>query len=459
MLIICKVCKFFAIVTIELGKKIKIKWMLLLALFLIVATVGSLSLMFYLTFGDKFAKASDLRSIYSKLTFDSSDAITDTLKILDTAFIKSIIPEIDSNIKIINLSYDPGYKLEIEFDVDAGKYVKKVYAGRRINIAVTGVDSRLGERYKHADANHVISILIDNGKIEIFSIPRDTYADAGYDDTTGFNKLSNVRGAKGRDYYLSELASIAGLDKIHFWVEFGFSQAMGFIEWFGHENPKSTLRVLRSRQALGGDDFQRVYNQAQFMKQMILNNFDRISGLPGEVIIRGAIALAETNLSASKIHEFIRNLRANGFGNRPDDIEIKIRPPFPLEYKVYDFSDPATVLYLSSQIDATFAKSREDSAETQPSDHSEYIYKLLQKRLDKIVGDTITNPTLVINGLAIYFEQKAWFQVNDSSMRHQIRTRIADNLYQAYLMKRDSAKANAVLTAIKVEDELFNLKN
>lgn len=442
-----------------MSRKFKIKWVILLVLFLIIVTIGSLFLMLYLAFGDKIVKASDLRSIYSKLTFDSSDAITDTLKTFDTSFIKSIIPESDSNIKIINLSYDPGYKPEIEYDAEAGKYIKKVYTGRRINIAVTGVDSRLGERYKHADANHVISILIDNGKIEIFSIPRDTYSDAGYDDTTGFNKLSNVRGAKGREYYLSELASIAGLDKIHYWVEFGFSQAMGFIEWFGHDNPNATLKVLRSRQALGGDDFQRVYNQAQFMKQMILNNFEKTSGLPGEVIIRGALTLAESNLSTSKVHELIRNLRSRGFGKNPDDIEIKIRPPFPLEYKVYDFSDPATVLYLSSKIDAAFAKTKGDSVEPHLRDHSEYIYKLLQNRLDKIVGDTITNPTQVINGLTIYFNQKAWFQVNDSSMRYRIRSRIADNLYQAYLMKRDSVSANAVISAIKSEDELFNLRN
>jgi len=415
--------------------------------------------MLYFTFGDKLVKAGELRSIYSKLTFDSSEAISDTLKTFDTAFIKSILPEVDSNIKIINLSYDPGYKPEIVFDADAGKYIKRVYNGRRLNIAVTGVDSRLGERYKHADANHVISILIDNGKIEIYSIPRDTYADAGYDDTTGFNKISNVRGTKGREFYLSELASIAGLDKIHYWVEFGFSQAMGFFEWFGHENPKATLKILRSRQALGGDDFQRVYNQAQYMKQMILNNFGKLNGLAGEVIIRGAITIAETNLTTAIVHEIIKNLRTRGFGNKPDDIEIKIRPPFPLEYKVYDFSDPATLLYLSSKIDAAFVKSRGDTTEIKTSDHSQYIYKLLQNRLDKIIGDSITNPTQVINGLRIYFEQKAWFQISDSSMRSHIREKIANNLYDAYIMKRDSARANAVIAAIKIEDELFNFKN
>lgn len=440
------------------NRRIRLKWIIILVLLLFIVTGGSLLLMLYLTFGDQFTRPENISSLYSNLKLDSSDDEENTVKTFDSTFLKSIMPDSDTAIKIIRLSSDPGYKPEIEFDDKAGKYVRKVYNGKRINIAITGVDSRLGQRFKHADANHVISILADSGKIEIISIPRDTYADAGFDDTTGFNKLTTMR-AKGRNAYLNEVASIAGLDKIHYFGEFGFSQAMGIIEWFGHDKPKSTLKILRSRQALGGDDYQRVYNQAQFMRQMILNNFSKLNGIAGEVIIRGALSMIESNMNTAKFKEVLKILKSSGFSGNPEDISIKIRPSFPIEFKVYDFTDPLTLLHLTSKIDAAHSKSKKDTSHSNQDKDPEYIYKVLKQRIHKIVGDTIKNPSQVINNLKIYFEQKAWFQIEDSTDRHEIRTVISDNLQTAYKMMKDSASAMDIKNIIKNEDDLFKLKN
>ncbi|MER3328315.1 MAG: hypothetical protein RIF34_01965, partial [Candidatus Kapaibacterium sp.] len=56
---------------------------------------------------------------------------------------------------VIRTSTD--FNKDIPFTVDkkAGIVYKKQYNGRRINICVTGVDSRIGSNFKHADANHV----------------------------------------------------------------------------------------------------------------------------------------------------------------------------------------------------------------------------------------------------------------------------------------------------------------
>jgi len=440
------------------NRRFKLKWIIILVLLLIIVTGGSLLLMLYLTFGDQFTRPENIASLYSTLKLDSSADDENAVRTFDSTFLKSIMPESDTSVKVIKLSADPGYTPKVEFDDKAGKYVRRVYNGRRINIAVTGVDSRLGQRFKHADANHVISILADSGKIEIISLPRDTYADAGFEDTTGFNKLATVR-AKGRNAYLREVASIAGLDKIHYWGEFGFSQAMGIIEWLGHEKPKSTLKILRSRQALGGDDYQRVYNQAQFMRQMISNNFSNLDGIKGEVIIRGVLSLIESNLNTSKFKEILQILKESGFSGNVEDITIKIRPSFPIEYKVYDFSNPLTLLHLTSKIDAAHSKSRKDTSKDQSYDDSEYIYKVLKQRIDKIVGDTIKNPSQVINNLKIYFEQKAWFQIEDSTDRYEIRTAISKNLQTAYIMMKDTVGATEVKNKVKDEDDLFKLKN
>ena len=86
--------------------------------------------------------------------------------------------------------------------------------GRVINVMITGVDSRLGDPMGHADANHLVRFFVDSGCVEIISIPRDTPSDAGFEDTTGLNKLTNVRANRGRATYLKAICEIAGVQKI-----------------------------------------------------------------------------------------------------------------------------------------------------------------------------------------------------------------------------------------------------
>src|SRR5690606_22561560 len=131
----------------------------------------------------------------------------------------------DVEYSVIRTSKNFNQDIPFTLDDKAGVVYKKLYNGRRINICVTGVDSRLGTRYKHADANHVISILIDKGEVEITSVPRDTYADAGMPDTTNQNIIAVLRAKYGRKAYLRRMAQIAELDTIHYYMEFGFSQA------------------------------------------------------------------------------------------------------------------------------------------------------------------------------------------------------------------------------------------
>lgn len=77
--------------------------------------------------------------------------------------------------------------------------------GRSVTIAITGIDSRLGVEQAHADANHVLRIWLDQGRIEIISVPRGTYADAGF-SSSSLNIIANYRARKGRAAYLRKLA-------------------------------------------------------------------------------------------------------------------------------------------------------------------------------------------------------------------------------------------------------------
>ena len=156
--------------------------------------------------------------------FDQKDTISENHHDSTKVMIDSV------ETQIIRVSHRNALAEPSGFDPNAGKNIRRIFNGRRINIAVIGVDSRLGDHYKHADANHVLSIIIDSSAIEITSIPRDTYADCGYHDSTNQNKITVMYAAKGRDEYLKEIASIADLDKIHYYIEVGFSQSNEILE-------------------------------------------------------------------------------------------------------------------------------------------------------------------------------------------------------------------------------------
>lgn len=418
--------------------------------FLILAILAGFVLIYYVPeFSAKDDKLIDRKTDTTKIDSENEPEI-------DEEFLKAIIPERDTSERVIHVSEEKYLNIPYSVDKKAGASYRRVFTGRRINIAIIGVDSRLGSRYKHADANHILSILIEQGKIEITSIPRDTPADAGFDDTTGQNKLTVMYASRGRKAYFEEVASIAGLDKIHYYIEIGFSQAMGILEWLGYEDPGSTLQVLRSRTGLGGDDYQRVYNQAQFIKQMILKHFDKFSGLFGKMLIRGGLLFVNTNLSASDAELIYEQLKLANFPSSSEDIQIRIRPPVPIEYKIYDFSDKQVVASLVNRISIYNAKKLE-LVNSASSDST--VLKILDKALQRAKIDSLKNPTAVINNLSVYFEQRAWMQIKDKELRKLYRDDIAQLLINAYEKKKQINNANMIRDVINAEKILFNEKN
>ncbi len=368
-------------------------------------------------------------------------------------FIKAATDTSDTNERIVIVS-TPHYK-HVPYDVDknAGRPVRYIYTGRRINISVTGLDSRLGTRSNHADANHVISFLLDSGKIEIISVPRDTPADAGLEDSTGQNKLTVVRAVRGRKAYQEELARIAGVDKIHYYVEAGFSQVMGLLEFFGYKDSRSTLQVLRSRTGLGGADFQRSYNQGQFIRQMLLRHFDKAKGLSGEFLIRAALAVVETNLTASVVNDIIDRLDAHGFPDGPDAVIVKIRPPMYTKFKIYDFTDEEVVESLRYKIEKFNESYIKDTLHQSPD-----VYSILRHRLDLAAEDSANHPQRVINKLKVMFNQHAWLQIMEPDLRDSIRTEFGILLSDAYIKRRRPEKARQIWSVINTEKELLNNK-
>jgi anionic cell wall polymer biosynthesis LytR-Cps2A-Psr (LCP) family protein len=404
--------------------------------------------LFWLARGLIGSTGNDYSEELNKTAKDSIGVDSNSLK---KEFVEAAFSDADSNDRVIYVSSPSDTTLGPKyFDENAGKPYKRIYNGRRINIVITGVDARVNTKTKHADANHVLSILVDSGVVEIISIPRDTPADAGYDDSTGQNKLTVLHAAKGKKAYEAKVAEIAGLDKIHYYIEAGFSQVMGVLEFLGFKESGSALQVLRSRKVFGGDDYQRTYNQAQFIKQMMIKHFSKFDGVMGDILLRGALAMITTDLDYSTAKKIITDLRAKGFPRDNNSITIRIRPPIPIKYKIYDFNDPKVVKSMESQIEH---KNSKESLETFNADV--FVKSILWDAIEKAKKDTLSRPNNVINGLSTIFEQRAWLQVKNINERSIIRNQIALMLSRAYEKKKQPDKAKKIREIVADEEKLF----
>lgn len=428
-------------------KRSKSKWLLILLLN--VMLVG----------GIVYGYLNYKRNSYSDdLKFDETPKVIDSTEIkiaLENAKADSIAKSIKNDTNYINTN-DSSEVVGLDPNANESRYSR--YGGKRINIAITGVDSRLGDRYKHADANHVLSILLDSGKIEIISVPRDTPVDAGFPDSSGQNKLTVARQALGKNGYLRELAKITQVDKIHYSVEFGFSQAMGIIDWLGYKDKSSTLQVLRSRTGLGGDDYQRCYNQAQFIRQNIIKNFGRLSGMMSSILVPSLLMIVDTDLTSANAFTIIDLLKKNGFGDL-DDITVQVKPRMYTKFKVYDFTSEETLETLKTKIENfnTYRKKQTNDS-TSSVDVQNRVVNRLTNLIQNNTKDTLKNPTKVIQNLSVVFDQRAWLQVKDSTKRVNFRDKITELLIVSHTKKNNIEAANKIKTYLDLEKKLYQNK-
>lgn len=390
-----------------------------------------------------------------------------TLSLVEKAEARETVPESDENLQTeprvqqaLLDGEDNGYGQNVSLpEARELRSFEGTIKGKAIHIAVTGVDSRIGDRTPHADANHIVSVYLDSGKIVITSVPRDTPADAGFtaDSMLRFNILANVLPNRSRTSYHKELASIAGVPKIDYYMEVGFSQAMGVMELLGYKNPKSTLRVLRSRKGLGGDDYQRSYNQGQFIRQAVLRHFGKIDGFLGGLLVRGGLLLLNTDLSASKANEIIDALADHNFPRSPDDVLVRIRPTMRQKFAVYNFGDEEIIDALDQKLNRfNRSMAKKDSSFTAKA--SVNVVGKLTALLSQAAKDTAKHPNTVISQLQRPFEQRAWLQVADPVQRAEIRQKFALYLSAAYNKRGKKEQAQRVLETIAVEEELFKAR-
>jgi hypothetical protein len=330
--------------------------------------------------------------------------------------------------------------------------------GKRLNIAICGVDSRIGETYVHADANHVLSISLDSGTIEIISVPRDTYVPLGFDSSRGrnLNILSNALIRRGMAGYLRVLAGVAGVGEISYYVEVGFSQALGIIEFLGYSQPQQTLRVLRSRKAYAGGDFQRVHSQGQFIAQAVRRNFQRFDGVLGDMLLSSGLLFVHSNLTAAEAKGIIRTLRERGFLASPEkNITTRLMPAIKMRLQTIDLANEATLDSLHTRIDELAKLAIKDTTKNAAL-RSHYTDSMLWAMLVAARTDS-ARPREVIRRLQRPFEQRAWLQVNDNTQRSEQRRWFGALLSDAYRKINRPEKAEGIQKLVRREIELFLL--
>jgi hypothetical protein len=330
--------------------------------------------------------------------------------------------------------------------------------GKRLNIAICGVDSRIGETYVHADANHVLSISLDSGTVEIISVPRDTYVPLGFDSSRGrnLNILSNARIRKGMGGYLRVLSDVAKVGEIPYYVEVGFSQALGIIEFLGYNQPQHTLRVLRSRKAYAGGDFQRVHSQGQFMAQAIKRNFRRFDGVLGDMLISSGLLFVNSNLTAAEAKGIVHALRERGFlSSSAKGITTRLMPAIKIRFQDIDFANETALDSIHTRIDELARASRKDTLHNQAG-RAHYTDAVIWSLLVAARTDS-AHPRDVIRRLQRPFEQRAWLQVADSTQRSEQRRWFGLLLSDAYRAINRPEKAEGIQKLIRREIELFLL--
>lgn len=304
-------------------------------------------------------------------------------------------------------------------------------------IMITGVDSRLGTGCPHADANHLLSIYPDKGYIDIISIPRGTLAPAGQSDSSGQNYLANTRAIKGRDRYLGEVCRISDIDTIPYFAEFGFSQAVGLIKLLGFgKNALSTLRVLRARKSFPQGDYQRCYNQGQFIRQMILKHFEAMKTPAGGIILSGALALVESNLPKDTATMLVARLIKSGFPKDLSSVSVRLKPSY-TQVEKFNFMDQKSIDNLHNHI---VSRAPHDSTFTREKTTEELSNKMYDRLTSLInnVKNNIKSPDYVISRLKPVNEQKAWYQIEDIVNRERIHSQIYSLLRAACVAKKDT---------------------
>jgi hypothetical protein len=344
-----------------------------------------------------------------------------------------------ARLPLLDIPEDPALRAELES-------MSKLppIRGRLINILLIGVDSRLSVRDARADALHLITINPDSAVVEIMSIPRDTYCDLGYPDTTSFNIIANAK-FPGNENLMRKIGELTKRGTVQYYIEVGFSQAMGILEILGYSDPVKTLQFLRTRRTLAGGDVQRAHNQALFLRQNLLSKFPIMTGATGDIIISAGLRFVTTNLTRDFCLGLVYNLEQKDFPrHRPDAVRLRMLPRYNLRLREM-VADSATIHSTLSRVEHSLG----DNVST-----TRDVPAFLRNVNRRAVADS-ARPGQVIHRLSRLVEQRAWLQIRDADTRIGVRDTMMGLLEQAYLRVGKQDAAAKIAASREAEDVLM----
>lgn len=311
---------------------------------------------------------------------------------------------------------------------------------RTFKVLLIGVDTRLGKTSARADALHLLCVDLDSGRVEIVSIPRGTHVAIGYQNHVA-NIISHIRSARGRTDLMRRVAEITRRGNIAYYVEVGFSQAIGILELIGYHDPASELEELRRRKGYQFGDRERCYTQARFLKNSLLKYFDLFTGASGDVLLSAGLALVETNLTKEICQGIIYSLKEKSFPHDQGDVTIRLESHF--EKRIV---------------------ARHQEQDSMPTPHTKKSNRLhsteslASKKIRTALhfsGEKDFAPKKVITTLETIFQQHGWLQIRDPHERILLRDSIANLLSAAYTSLGNQVKLFDIRQTLKSEDSLF----
>ncbi|MCZ7556291.1 MAG: hypothetical protein M5R41_07820 [Bacteroidia bacterium] len=304
---------------------------------------------------------------------------------------------------------------------------------RALDVLLIGTDNRIGERRGRADALQLISIDIDTRSLTIMGIPRGTPTDLGY-DSAAWNILANVLPLRGREALLRRVAHLTGRDSIRYWMEFGFSDAMGVLEILGYRDPDRDVRMLRRREGYRYGDHTRSYVQASFIGNSLRRVLPLLGEAMGELVISQGLQIVKSNLNIEQCHGLALLLRDAGVAERPELIHVRVLSP----YDRHLARDARGAGPIRSQIPAARV-----NAERR-------IALLLARAARATEGDAVQL-------LWTPFQQHVWLQVPDQRRRRTVRDEMAGRLITALSVLGRTEERDSILRMMQAEDALYSM--
>ncbi len=265
------------------------------------------------------------------------------------------------------------------------------------NILLLCLDARIGNPTPRCDAIHMISFSPNESKLIITSVPRGTkVAMPGVEENS--NYLSNMCSIQGIPAAVAQIEKITGLEH-NYLVKIGFSQAIGLFR-LGNLPAEPTLEFLRNRQSYGLGDYQRSYNQAVFIKDMILRQTGLAANLP-EPLERLAYQTVDTDLPFDQAKLLFRQFLESKIYLHPENISIVIKPADNLTRQDIHLADQ-----LASATDW----------QTDPS------FQNYQQQIINRLQATINQPSS--QTLATIIQQQPWLQIENITTRNSLHFQI-----------------------------------